>query len=403
MGLRCLLGHNFGTAEIERERKEDGNQVVVTVQEIKRCQRCDERLVMSENKEVTSVDQLTKAANGTVDPRNPDTDVGPDTATDSGAESSSADPPASAVSDLAEIPDAEPERGSASDAARDSDSVSADTPESASDITRDSDSVSADTSGDEAAITDASDDAAIILDDEDDPESEQPDSTGDSEPAMTTDSPRQSHPSVETESEPARPNLSGIEASAETGADSQSDDGVILDDEPTTDPADRGPGEWPDPPDQESQTDDDSSSQPDIQQESQTEDFEPWPEQVGEDEGFSAKADSGNPSGVSTDTASGLPAEDGQDEAVSIGFQSESRDTTPEQPTSVDDAHTGVERTEAGVAHSNPSDADAESAGVTLEYLCPDCGHVEQVRNSPLRAGDICPECQRGFISERQV
>ncbi len=385
MRLRCLLGHNFGTAEIEREREEDGNQVVVTVQETKQCQRCDKRLVISESKEVTSVDQLTKAANGTVDPRNPDTDVEPDTATDSGAESSSADPPVSTVSDSAEIPDAEPER------------------ESASDATRDSDSVSADTTGDEEAITDVSDDAAIILDDEDDPESEQPDSTGDSEPAMTADSPRQSQSGAETESEPARPNLSGIEASAETGVDSQSDDGVILDDEPTTDPADRGPGEWPEPPDQESQTDDDSSSQPDIQQESRTEDFEPWPEQVGEDEGFNAEADTGNPSAVSTDTASGLPAEDGQDGAGSTGFQGESRDTTPEQPTTVDDVHTGVERTEAGVAHSNPPDADAESAGVTLEYLCPDCGHVEQVRNSPLRAGDICPECQRGFISERRV
>jgi len=41
MGLRCLLGHDFGEPELRREREEDGNEVVTTtVTEVKTCARC---------------------------------------------------------------------------------------------------------------------------------------------------------------------------------------------------------------------------------------------------------------------------------------------------------------------------------------------------------------------------
>lgn len=55
MGLRCLLGHDFGPPEIEREREETGDEMVVTVREIKTCRRCGEERVVSENKEVTAI------------------------------------------------------------------------------------------------------------------------------------------------------------------------------------------------------------------------------------------------------------------------------------------------------------------------------------------------------------
>lgn len=58
MGLRCLLGHDFGEPETERERSEEGSEVVTTVREVKTCERCGERQVVSENKEITSLDQL---------------------------------------------------------------------------------------------------------------------------------------------------------------------------------------------------------------------------------------------------------------------------------------------------------------------------------------------------------
>ncbi|WP_458185298.1 DUF7093 family protein [Haladaptatus sp. NG-WS-4] len=58
MGLRCsLLGHDYGESEIEREREEQGNEVVVTVREFKECARCGDQSVVSENKEVTAIEE----------------------------------------------------------------------------------------------------------------------------------------------------------------------------------------------------------------------------------------------------------------------------------------------------------------------------------------------------------
>lgn len=55
MGLRCLLGHDFGPPEMEREREENGDEMVVTVREVETCRRCGEERVVSENKEVTAI------------------------------------------------------------------------------------------------------------------------------------------------------------------------------------------------------------------------------------------------------------------------------------------------------------------------------------------------------------
>lgn len=58
MGLRCsLIGHDYGESEIEREREEQGNEVVVTVREFKECRRCGNETVVSENKEVTAIEE----------------------------------------------------------------------------------------------------------------------------------------------------------------------------------------------------------------------------------------------------------------------------------------------------------------------------------------------------------
>lgn len=57
MSLRCsLLGHSYGESEIEREREEQGSEVVVTVREFEECRRCGNRKVVTENKEVTALD-----------------------------------------------------------------------------------------------------------------------------------------------------------------------------------------------------------------------------------------------------------------------------------------------------------------------------------------------------------
>jgi hypothetical protein len=56
MSLKCsLFGHNYGNSEVRRDREQDGNELVETIQEVKLCDRCDEHLVISETTEVTTV------------------------------------------------------------------------------------------------------------------------------------------------------------------------------------------------------------------------------------------------------------------------------------------------------------------------------------------------------------
>lgn len=56
MALRCsLLGHAYGDSDVEREREEQGNEVVVTIREEQTCSRCGKTKLVSENKEVTAI------------------------------------------------------------------------------------------------------------------------------------------------------------------------------------------------------------------------------------------------------------------------------------------------------------------------------------------------------------
>lgn len=57
MGLTCsVLGHRFGDLERVEEREEQGSEVVVTIREVKRCERCSHDSIVSESKEVTSME-----------------------------------------------------------------------------------------------------------------------------------------------------------------------------------------------------------------------------------------------------------------------------------------------------------------------------------------------------------
>jgi len=56
MGLTCsLLGHAFEETDVERDREEQGSEVVTIVREVETCRRCGERRTVSENKEVTAI------------------------------------------------------------------------------------------------------------------------------------------------------------------------------------------------------------------------------------------------------------------------------------------------------------------------------------------------------------
>lgn len=67
MGVMCsLLGHDYGEADVERERAEQGDEVVRTAKRVERCRNCGHTRTISENKEVTALE----AAAGVV--REPD-------------------------------------------------------------------------------------------------------------------------------------------------------------------------------------------------------------------------------------------------------------------------------------------------------------------------------------------
>lgn len=57
MSLKCsLLGHEFGPVERAEDREERTDEVVVTTREVQACERCGRQRVLSENKEVTAIE-----------------------------------------------------------------------------------------------------------------------------------------------------------------------------------------------------------------------------------------------------------------------------------------------------------------------------------------------------------
>ncbi len=55
MALTCsLLGHRYGDRERTEEREQEGDEIVVTIRDVKICERCGDTRVVSESKEVTA-------------------------------------------------------------------------------------------------------------------------------------------------------------------------------------------------------------------------------------------------------------------------------------------------------------------------------------------------------------
>lgn len=136
MGIRCLFGHDFGGREVERDRREDGNEVLVTYRTVETCERCGSRRVVSENKEIKPIGSVSDAA-----------DRGPATP-ETGAEPGPSEEPAS--------PEAGEARTDSPETDRQTDGPTAE----ADDATPEA--VAAPTGG---GTADASEDAAIIIDD----------------------------------------------------------------------------------------------------------------------------------------------------------------------------------------------------------------------------------------------
>jgi hypothetical protein len=316
MGLRCLLGHEYANREVEREREERGDEVVVTYRTVETCDRCGERRVVSENKEVRPI-------------RDPRED---DVATGLGG--------GGVTADLDEPP---------------------------------------------------TDDASA-------PSEEAPATGGD--PAPTADAAA----AADEGSTPAATASTGDDAEDEVDPDGTPDpaeeDAVILDDGPTDDGDGdgRARGEWPGA-DAERPADDEGATA-DIEAEAEAEtEPEPgpvddgttvvsgdegWPEPGGEDEGFDAEPSDGTPTDVSF---GGRLTPEGADAAAN----GEAETTNGG----------GAVAGKQFVAAEEVEPVSEESTGRT-EFFCPNCGYVRTAGGSSMRAGDICPDCHKGYIAERE-
>jgi hypothetical protein len=289
MGIRCLLGHEYANREVEREREERGDEVVVTYRTVETCDRCGERRVISENKEVRPI-------------RNPREE------------------------------DVTTELGGAGATTPDLGGPGADDTEPA-----------------DAAVSDA---------------------TGDD-----------TAPRSESEPGPTAPGDGGADAEGSAAEpDPAAEDAVILGDgTDDDDDTDRGHGEWP-AADVEAPTADGTAAVPGSGTEETTVGGgDGWPDPRGDDEGFDAEPADGEPANISF--GGGL---------------------TPE---AADEAATnGTERAVAGkqfVAAESVEPVGEESTGET-EFFCPNCGFARVVGGSSMRAGDICPDCHKGYIAERE-
>ena len=341
MGLKCLLGHDYSAPEIERERVEDGDEVVTTLREVQTCTRCGETRVVSENTEVTTMARLTAEAET----------VGEGTMrTETLSSDSPAGAPSTAESSTDEPASAErsnpPETASSS---ADDASVSAATSETDEGV-----EFIEETTTDAATHGSASADLTGA-----DPTDDREDSTGDRE-SSTTDNHGDPTEGREDPTDDGAEILESEPSAADgTGSTTEADG--------PTEAGGRERGAWPavDAPADDAGTGGKHPS---------------WPTHDAEDEGYDASASHG-----SSET---------DDETVAYvgGPASDDRATTTQA-----DAGTELERSRE---QRHASTEETRLRGPT-EYYCPACGMTTDTAGSSLRAGDVCPECRGGYVAER--
>jgi ssDNA-binding Zn-finger/Zn-ribbon topoisomerase 1 len=212
MGLKCsVLGHKYGETTVEREREEQGSEVVITIQERETCERCGNTRIVSENKEVTAIETPSDIASDLVE------DESESESETAATESPPEDEPTAGT---VEPTNEGTERSDGWDSVDDP----VETPDNAG---------IGDDSVDDGEPVDPSADDAEIIDDSDDEEEESGDVELD-EPTTTVDV----------------PDAEGEEPVTEDETDPEKDDGLILGEEEESESTgdDRQPGEWPEEP-----------------------------------------------------------------------------------------------------------------------------------------------------------
>jgi len=78
------------------------------------------------------------------------------------------------------------------------------------------------------------------------------------------------------------------------------------------------------------------------------------------------------------------------------GFTPEITESEAEPAADGEEPKLSFTRAEESTVEYEPTVDDIET-----EFYCPECGLSRLAGNSSMRAGDICPECKRGYISEQ--
>ncbi|WP_436928305.1 DUF7093 family protein [Halosimplex halobium] len=388
MSIKCsLLGHSFGETTVEREREEEGTEVVITITEMETCSRCGETRVVSENKEVTTLET-------------------PEGGPDEFEATPGAEPDDAAEGDTPADDVAAGEGAGASETADDA---------SDADVATDAGGSVADEGGEGT-------DAVILDDDGGDESSAQaearggettiPDAEGDGEHAVETDEGDAVIIGDDDRDPGDWPNEDDeVEAADAGSAGDEGGDGDVVDDtavdeapEPDTDGDDRDPGEWPEEP-----------SDP-AERAGETAEVEI----LGDDDGDAGAAGGGGTDGaradpdpgpdaadatatVEADAATGADTSDDavDDDAVGAWPEEESPSTGAE---SMGDWPEETKRdgpTDPGAA--GPSLDGDETPSITVPegtFKCSECDFSTEADATSLRAGDFCPECRRGTLLE---
>lgn len=423
MGFKCrLFGHTYGNPEVERSRKEEGDEVVVTIRNVKRCERCGDEKMVNQTKEVTSVRSPEEvgldtsdasstapgpsdASDPTPDPSRPGEATGNDdgespvTPVDPGSEPPSATGPAATPDPEASVdatvgPDdgavaaddttAAPQDGRGVDdhpnpadsleppADRDDDAaVEAVEGATAADASDAADRTDASPT-EESADAEATDDGWRTGSNEWDDVNPDPDV----DDAVILDAGETQRDEVQW------PEESDATADPDAPEQAATDAEIIDADASTAGPAEATAGGWPE------HEDTDAAGN--------------WPAHDTADEGYSAApngdvdADFGG-SGLPPEVNGGAP----QDPAAVDGIAAGGADSgAVERPAADSDTGTDPEFGEGFVRAGDSTTGDVPADRV--EFYCPNCGHARAAGASSVRAGDICPECKRGYIAERE-
>ncbi|WP_252698078.1 DUF7093 family protein [Natronosalvus vescus] len=173
------------------------------------------------------------------------------------------------------------------------------------------------------------------------------------------------------------------------------DDAEILSsDDAERDDRDRGHGEWPD-------NDDVGPPVGARNEPAAWPEDEPaaWPEDEPEAQADLAADATGTETTFAEDDVEQAAVDDGDDtdadEPVTDDavFVDADPDPTPEQSGS----YTGIASAQRA---PNPSESTT-SSGTFTEFFCPQCSFVAPGDRGSLRQGDICPECRKGYLGER--